>query len=57
MALYLGNEKIQITLTDKVYQLCFPGWLPIVFTNVLWSSDGYVLKDSNGIYLIPKDGE
>jgi hypothetical protein len=53
MALYLGSTgKRKVILNDVVYCLNASMMSPIV-DNILLSSDNYILKDSNGIYLIP----
>ena len=57
MALYLGGQKVKINLNGETYSLK-------LFTNAsianyirLLSSEGYVLKDSNGLYLTVMDSE
>lgn len=51
MALYLGRDKVKINLGGTVYHLN-------LLTNTLindirlLSSDNFILKDSNGLYLI-----
>ena len=56
MALYLGIEKIKISFGDnRLYRLNIPSLVSVINRVRLWSSDNYILKDSNGIYLIPKD--
>lgn len=55
MALYLGGSKVKINLGGIVYRLNLFSATPIVNNGWLLSSDGYILTDSNGIYLIPKD--
>lgn len=55
MALYLGsNGKRKVILDGVVYRLNTSITATVV-DNMLLSSDNYILKDSNGIYLIPKD--
>ena len=57
MPLYLGNEKVKINLNGIVYKLNLYSSKKIEDIIRLLSSDRYILKDSNGLYLIPKDGE
>ena len=57
MALYLGNEKVKINLDNIVYCLNIPTTTISANYASLLSSDNYVLKDANGIYLTVKDGE
>lgn len=56
MALYLGRGKIKISFGDnRSYRLNIPSLVSVINRARLWSSDNYILKDSNGIYLIPKN--
>ena len=56
MALYLGNsEKLKINLKGNVYELKLYSTIPIVNGIKLLSSDGYILKDSKGLYLTLKE--
>ena len=55
MALYLGKDKVKINLNGIVYCLNLFSTAPITNNGWLLSSDDYMLQDSNGIYLIPKD--
>lgn len=56
MALYLGNSgRLKINLGGVVYRLNLFSATPITNNGWLLSSDDYILQDSNGIYLIPKD--
>ena len=58
MALYLGEEKIKLRLNDLL--LCLhvhPSSDPIKEIIKLLSSDNYILKDSNNVYLIQKEVE
>jgi hypothetical protein len=58
MALYLGSsEKLQINLNGISYYLNFFSENPITNGIRLLSSDGYILKDSNGLYLTFKEEE
>lgn len=57
MALYLGNsEKLKFNLNGFLYHLNFFTSSSQSITNGirLLSSDGYVLKDSKGLYLTSK---
>lgn len=55
MALYLGENKVKINLNGIVYYLNLFSLKPITNGDLLLSSDGYILQDFNGIYLIPND--
>lgn len=57
MALYLGNEKVKINLSNVIYNLNLFSALPTIEEVVLQTSDGYLLKDFNGLYLSIKEGE
>ena len=56
MALYLGNQKVKLNLNGELFCLNFFDTIPITIGIRLFSSDGYILKDSNGLYLMTKDG-
>ena len=55
MALCLGRERVKITLDGVACCLNLFSRTSVVNTVGLMSSDGYVLKDSNGVYVVPKD--
>lgn len=56
MALYLGNsEKLKINLDGIVYYLNLFSETPITNGVRLLSSEGYILKDSNGLYVTIKE--
>lgn len=55
MALYLGSEKLQINLVDGVWRLAIPSPSPITNGIILVSFDNYILKDSNGLFLVAKE--
>ena len=57
MALYLGSEKVKINLNGVVYNLNLFSTTPILNGVLLLSSEGYILKDANGIYLTAKEDE
>lgn len=58
MALYLGNsEKLKININDSVFCLNLLFEKPITNGIILLSSDSYILKDSNGLYLTAKEDE
>lgn len=57
MALHLGSEKVKLNLNGALYNLNLYSSTPIVETIRLLSSEGYILKDSNGLYLVPKESE
>lgn len=54
MALYLGSEKIKINLDGIVRHLNLHAVVATIVDNALLSSEGYILRDANGLYLIPK---
>lgn len=55
MALYLGNSKVKINLDGVGYCLNLISAKPNVDNVGLLSLDNYVLKDLNGLLLIPKE--
>lgn len=56
MALYLGSSKEKIKLRNTTFNLNI--YVPSKSTSArLKSSDNYILKDKNSLYLIPKGGE
>lgn len=58
MALYLGSgDKQKVVLNGAVY--CLNLFTKVAITNGirLLSSDNYILKDSNGLYLTVKESE
>ena len=56
MALYLGNsKKLKVNLDGVKYYLNFLSKIPITNGVRLTSSDGSILKDSNGLYLTTKE--
>ena len=57
MALYLGSNKIKINLDGVVYYLNLYSTTPITNGVRLLSSENYILKDSNGLYLTTKEEE
>lgn len=58
MALFLGSsEKVKITLNNTAYYLNLFSETPITNGIRLLSADGYILKDSNGLYLTSKESE
>ena len=50
MAIYLGSQQVALNMGGVVYRLI----LGIELIRLL-SSDGYILTDSNGVYLLPKE--
>lgn len=55
MALYLGNsEKLKVILNNVVYNVNLYSTAPITNGVRLLSSEGYILKDSNGLYITAK---
>ena len=58
MALYLGSsEKLKVNLNGVAYCLNLFSQTPITNGIRLLSSEGYILKDLNRLYLTTKDGE
>ena len=57
MALHLGSEKVKLNLNGVLYNLNLYSSTPIVETIRLLSSEGYILKDSNDLYLVPKESK
>lgn len=57
MALYCGGNKVKIYLNNIKYNLKLYSTTPIVDVIRLLSSDNYILRDKNGLYLIPKESE
>lgn len=57
MALYLGNDKRKLNLGGTAHRLNLTTTSSTINTIKLLSSDGYILKDSNGIYLIVKEAD
>lgn len=57
MALYLGSEKRKIVVDDAAYVLKLFSETVITNGTPLMSSDGYVLVDSNGLYLTTEESE
>lgn len=58
MALYLGSsEKQKIVLNGTTYYLNLLTKVIVVNGDRLLSSDNYILKDSNGLYLTVKESE
>lgn len=56
MALYLGNsKKLKININNIVYNLNLFSETPITNGIRLLSSDDYILKDSNGLYITSKE--
>lgn len=57
MALYLGNDKVKINLGNTKFCLNLFAEIPMLNGISLLSSEGYTLKDSNGLYLTAKESE
>ncbi len=57
MALYFNGEKLKINIDNTVRKVASYVTAPIVNGIMLLSSDNYVLKDSNGVYLTTKEGK
>ena len=57
MALYLNGNKLKINLDGTTYNLKSFNVISNLDEVVLLSSDGCILKDCNGLYLLPKESE
>lgn len=58
MAIYVGGTKCNIFLGGIIYDMELCASIPITNGIRLLSSDNYILKDSNGLYLTTiKEGE
>lgn len=57
MALYIGSDKVKVTLNNVSYYLNLFSTTPITNGVLLLSSEDYILKDSNGLYLTSKESE
>lgn len=58
MGLYLGSsEKLKIITPGGTCNLIIYSPTPITNGIMLLSSDNYILKDSDGVYLIAKESE
>lgn len=58
MALYLGSsEQVKIRLNGVAYYLNLFSETPITNGIRLLSSDEFILKDANGLYLTTKEDE
>lgn len=56
MKLYLSEKKYKVNINGNIY--CFRSPSDYVENLIrMLSSEGYILKDSNGLYLIPKEGD
>lgn len=56
MAIYLGSgQKVKLNFGNSVCSLIIPSATPVLNEVKLLSSDNYILKDSNGIYLTAKE--
>lgn len=57
MALYLGSDKVKINLDGLVYNLNLFSSTIILNGVKLLSSEEYILRDCNGLYLTAKESE
>ncbi len=58
MAIYLGSgDKLKINLNKVLYNLNMLSSTIILSGIQLLSSEGYILKDSNGLYLTAKESD
>ena len=56
MAIYIGSNKQKITSDDSSFRLNIFSTTPITNGIRLLSSENYMLKDKNGLYLTAKEG-
>lgn len=54
MALYLGGHKLKVNFNNMVHKLNVYSVITILNGIQLKSSDDYILKDTNGVYLTAK---
>lgn len=57
MALYLGSNKVKLNLNDIIYSLNIFTGNTLLNGIMMLSSDNYVLKDSNELFLTAKESE
>lgn len=57
MSLYLGSNRVKISMGNTTYCLNLCTVEPIINGIRLLSSDDYILKDSNGLYLTIRSNE
>lgn len=57
MALYLGKDKVKLNLDGIVYCLNLYSVMLVLNGIKLLSSDDYILRDSNGLYLTVEEVE
>ena len=57
MALYLGSNLVKINLNNTMYHLNLFSSNIILNGIKLLSSEGYTLRDTNGLYLTAKESE
>lgn len=57
MALYLGRDLVKINIDGITYSLNLFSSIPILNGIILLSSEGYILKDSNYLFLTAKESE
>lgn len=58
MALYLGNsEELKVYINGVKYKFNLYSNELIINSNVLLSSDDFILRDINGIYLTAKESD
>lgn len=58
MALYLGSKKQNVRIGSVLYSSHFYSTIVSMINGItLLTSDNYILKDTNGLYLTAKEGE
>ena len=57
MALYIGSSKVKIITDNVAYKLNLYSSIPITNGILLKTSDDYILKYSNGLYITTKEDE
>ena len=57
MAIYVGGQKWKLMLNGVSYNMYIPSSVPITNGVRLLSSDGFILKDINNLYITVKESE
>ena len=58
MALFLGSKKQKISIGNSARQIAFFSTVASMINGIaLLSSENYMLKDKNGLYLTVKESE
>jgi hypothetical protein len=58
MNIYLNGTRVDLNLNGSSFVLNIPSdKVPSTEGVKMFSSDNFILKDSNNLYIIPKEGE